>query len=115
MAGDLLGTVWVLESLLTGDVATSASGDPTLELYSDGSFIATTGCRNITGNYIEAGPEIKTTEMKAQGECIAALQAQDSHIISVLEGGYRVEIDGDTLTLTVSGDEGLVYRIAQTG
>ncbi|MDH3190257.1 MAG: META domain-containing protein [Acidimicrobiia bacterium] len=114
-AADLLGSVWALESLVTGEVATSAIGDPTLEFYSDGSFIATTGCRNLTGTYVESGPEIQTTDMKAQGECTADLQGQDSHIISVLEGGYRVEIDGATLTLTVAGEEGLVYRLAQTG
>ena len=56
------------------------------------------------------GAEVQFTDLAASGECGEALAAQDNHVISALEGGFRVEIDGDQLTTRVSGDEGLVYR-----
>lgn len=111
---ELLGTVWELESLLRGDAVSSVSGDPTLEFFTDGSFLATTGCRNVTGNYVENGAEIAVTSMTAHGNCTPDLETQDGSVITVLEGGYRVAIDGQRLTLTIAGDEGLVYRARQT-
>lgn len=108
---DLLGTVWVLESLVQGDVVSSVSGDrANLELFSDGSFIAGTGCRTLIGNYIETANGIQTTEMSAHGECSETLSSQDSRVVTVLEGEYRVVIVQETLTLTIAGDEGLIYR-----
>ncbi len=109
----LLGTVWVLDSLVQGDAVSSVSGGPTLEFFTDGSFLATTGCRNITGNYVESGAGITTTQMQAQGECADELGDQDSHIISVLEGEYRANIEGQTLTLMIAGESGLVYKATQ--
>ena len=40
----------------------------------------------------------------------AELVEQDSRVISVLEGGFRIEIEGDRMTTWVAGDEGLIYR-----
>jgi hypothetical protein len=44
-----------------------------------------------------------------QGECPADLAEQDGHIVGVLEG-FRASIDGQQLTLTGDGGEGLIYR-----
>jgi heat shock protein HslJ len=108
---DLIGTVWVLDRLVQGDAVSSVSGErATLEYFTDGSFLASTGCRGLTGNYTETPSEIQTTDMAASGDCPDDLAAQDSKVITVLEGGYRAAIDGQTLTLGIFGDEGLVYR-----
>lgn len=110
---DLIGTLWVLDGLTQGDTVTSpmASADPaTLELFDDGTFVGSTGCRDISGSYEVIGAEVQFTDWGAEGECGSELQAQDSRVISGLEGGFRVEIDGNRLTTRVSGDEGLIYR-----
>lgn len=108
---DLLGTVWVLDGLVQGDVVSSVSGErATLELFSDGSFIGSTGCRTIAGSYVITGADVQFTTWGAEGDCPAELAEQDSRVISALEGGFRVEIDGDRMTTWVAGDEGLVYR-----
>jgi heat shock protein HslJ len=111
---DLLGTVWVLDTLIQGETASSAGGErATLEFFSDGSFIGSTGCRGLTGTYIETAIGFSTTEMAANGECPEELHGQDSLVVTVLGGEFRVLIEKGFLTLTVAGDEGLTYRAAE--
>ncbi len=108
---ELTGTVWVLETLLDGEAASSVNGDrATLELFTDGSMLGSTGCRTLDGQYIVSGAEVAMTEMTAHGECSAELEAQDSHVVTVLGDGFRAFVEGQLLTLTSSGDLGLVYR-----
>ena len=108
---DLIGTVWVLDGLISGDSVSSAVGDrATLELFSDGSLLGSTGCRTLTGTYVESAGSIETPTLAADGECPDDLFDQDSHVVSVLEGPFQVEVDGQSLTLTRSGGEGLTYR-----
>lgn len=111
-AAELLGTVWVLDGLVRGDTVSSvvAGSRATLELFSDGSFIGSTGCRTISGSYVVNGAEIVFTTFGADGECPAHLRNQDSRVISALEGGFRVDIEEDRMTTWVPGDEGLIYR-----
>ena len=48
----LVGTEWVLESLLDGDTASSTVGQPaTLRLADDGTMNGSTGCRTLTGTW----------------------------------------------------------------
>ena len=108
---ELPGTVWVLEGLIQGETVSSVSGErATLELFTDGSFIGSTGCRTIVGSYQTSGAEVVFTNFSAEGNCPAELAEQDSRVISALEGGFRVEIEDDRMTTWVAGDEGLVYR-----
>jgi heat shock protein HslJ len=108
---DLLGTVWVLTGLVQGETVSSVSGErATLELFTDGSFIGSTGCRDISGSYIVTGAEIQFTNWGANGECSTDLVRQDSQVISALEGGFRVDIEEDQMTTWVAGDEGLIYH-----
>ncbi len=108
----LLGTVWVLDTLIQGDAASSVSGDrATLEFFSDGSVIGSTGCRGFTGQYVVSGAEVVITDLLAgPEECPGELASQDSQVISAIEGGFRVDIDGDRMTTWTHGDEGLGYR-----
>ena len=110
-AADLIGTTWVLESLVDGETVSTSLGElVTAEFLDDGTFMALTGCRTLTGAYVAVGDEIATPSMSAEGECTAELQSQDSHIVTVFEGPFTIDIDGDLLTLTIAGDEGLMYR-----
>ena len=108
---ELTGTVWVLESLVDGESVSSVNGErATLELFTDGSMLGSTGCRTLDGNYMVSGAEVVMTEMTSHGECPAELEAQDSHVVTVLGDGFRAVVDGQLLTLSSSGDLGLGYR-----
>ncbi len=108
---ELLGTVWVLDGLVQGDAVSSVSGErATLEFFSDGSFIGSTGCRTLVGDYQTSGSEIIVTSLSADGECPQDLMEQDSRVVTAFEGPIRIEISGDQMTTWVAGDEGLVYR-----
>jgi heat shock protein HslJ len=108
---DLLGTVWVLDGLITEEAVSSVSGDrATLELFTDGSLIGSTGCRTFTGAYVVSGSEVLITNLAADGDCPAELTGQDTAVISALEDGFRIEVDGSQMTTRTSGGEGLVYR-----
>jgi heat shock protein HslJ len=108
----LVDTVWVLETMFVGDVASPPGGDPaTLELRSDGTFRGSTGCRTFTGQWIEFGAQIQAPELRmGETECPGDLAGQDSHVVSVIGDGFVPSIEGDLLTLLDPGGVGLVYR-----
>lgn len=108
---DIVGTVWVLESLITADAVSSVMGEPALlVLDPNGSFTGSTGCRSFTGRYTTVNAEILFTEFAMdQVTCSPELQSQDSHVVSVLGDGFRAEVDGEQLTIAGTGNEGLGY------
>ena len=112
---DLVGTAWQLETLLVGDVASAAMGEPaSLRLRADGTFEGGTGCRTFTGTWIEDGHQILATELFMDDlECPAALRAQDGHVVSVLGDGFVPAIEEGRLTLMDRGGVGLVYRATE--
>ncbi|WP_166348685.1 META domain-containing protein [Phytoactinopolyspora limicola] len=110
---ELVGTEWLLDTLIDGEVASSVGGDPaTLLLAADGSLTATTGCRELIGQYTEAGGEVVVTELAVTDQlCPDELQAQDEHVIDVIGDGFQADVEGDRLTLTSTGGLGLVYHV----
>jgi heat shock protein HslJ len=108
---EIVGTDWVLESLVKGDAVSSVEGAPaTLRLEPDGTFSGAIGCRTFSGRWVQANGAITPTDLGMdQTECPQALAAQDSHVVTVLEG-FRANVDGQTLTLTATGGDGLIYR-----
>ena len=106
----LTSTVWVLDGLVQGDSVSSVGGDrATLEMFSDGSLLGSTGCRSLNGNYIVTGTAVSVTGLQADGTCPSGLTDQDALVIRVLSDGFTAEVRGNTLTLTSSDDLGLVY------
>jgi heat shock protein HslJ len=109
----VVGTPWLLESVLQGDTVSSVVGEPaTLTLHADGTLEGSTGCRTLTGAYTIEGDEFLATELRADGECPAEMADQDAHVVSVLGDGFRAALNGELLTVTGSGGNGLVYRPA---
>lgn len=109
---ELTGTVWVLESMVQGESVSDVGGErATLELFSDGSMLGSTGCRALNGRYAMAGDEVTMAELSAHGECPVELRDQDAMVVRVLGDGFRVEVGDEILTLT-TGREGLAYRAA---
>ena len=108
----LIGTTWVLDTVLVGDVAASPIGEPaTLQLSEDGTFTGSTGCRTFSGEWMEQGDQIQAPSWGMdQTTCPAELSAQDDHVVSVIGDGFIPTIDGCLLTLMDPGSIGLVYR-----
>lgn len=107
----LADTVWQLDTLIEGEVATSVGGEPaTLELRSDGTLVGGTGCRTLEGTWIESGDTIQFIDFAADGDCPADLQDQDAHIVTVLGDGFTFEIEGSRLTVSAPGRIGLSYE-----
>ena len=113
---DLIGPTWVLDTIIQGETAssTTSTADPaTLSFDPDGTFTGGTGCREISGEYVVTGDTVQFTSFGAAGECGSEVQSQDGQVISVLESGFIVEVDGNRLTVTAPGGEGLSYRAEQ--
>ena len=108
---DIVGTVWVLESLVEGDGVMSVAGDEaTLVLSDDGTLSGGTGCRSLNGTWVERNGEIYFPNFAAEGECAPELAPQDGQIVGVLGDGFTAEVEGDQLLVTdVSGDA-LMYK-----
>jgi heat shock protein HslJ len=112
---ELVGTEWLLESLIegTGPEGIAIEADPArLMLHEDGTVSGTTGCRKLSGEWTERGNEILFSTFSADGNCSAARREQDDHVVNVLGDGFVPEIDGRTLWLTSRGGFGLHYRSA---
>lgn len=106
----LTSTVWVLDGLVRGDSVSSVGGDrATLEMFSDGSLLGSTGCRSLSGNYVVTGGAVSVTGLETGGTCPAELTEQDALVVRVLSDGFIAEVQGNTLTLTSPDDLGLVY------
>jgi len=108
---DLVGTRWVLETLLQEDMATSTVGDPAvLVLAADGGLTGSTGCRTLSGRWADTGDALVFPDLRADGDCPADVRAQDEHVRTVLDGKTDATVDGDLLTLTGGEGRSLLYR-----
>lgn len=109
---DLVGTSWQLTTLLSGDTASSVTGEPTLLLAEDGTVTGSTGCRAFRGAWKQHGDDLVIGPLATPKiGCPPDLQAQDSEVLKVLDGAVRVTQDGGQLTLE-RGNLGLVYTAA---
>ena len=108
---DLVGQLWLLDTLIQGETASSVQGDPaTLLLDADGNVRGGTGCRTFTGSYVINGGSVLLPDFAMDGECPVQLTTQDNQVVTVLGDGFTPSIDGDRLTLTSAGNEGLGYK-----
>lgn len=109
---EIVGTTWVLDTLMQGDTASTVQGEATLVLAADGTFIASTGCRELTGSYQITGDAIDFAHVTATGDCSAKLEQQDALVFDVLDGPVSATVDASILTLTGSDQQGLGYHAA---
>ena len=108
---NLVGTTWILESLITGEAVSSTVGEGvTLEFSGDGRIAASTGCRSVSGTYEVTDGQVQVSlDPYDLIGCAAEVGDQDAHILGVLSQGLTITIDGDRLTL-MAGEKGIGYR-----
>lgn len=116
---DLVGPLWALDSLISGQVVSSVLGDPTpsLRLKADGSLAVSTGCRDLTGRYVVSGSHVAITlDPYDLIACAEPMGSQDVHVLKVIGAldGLTVAIEGNSMTLT-AGTLGLGYRVVTAG
>jgi heat shock protein HslJ len=106
----LVGTVWVLNSLINGDAVSSTVGArATLQLKADGTLSGSTGCRDVTGRYAVSGDQVHVTlDPYDTIGCAAGIGEQDVQVLGVISDGFSFVINGRSLTLT-AGSKGLGY------
>lgn len=107
----LVGTRWVLDTLVDGGTASSVQGEPLLELADDGTARGSTGCRGWTGPWQRGGqvPALGPPTVEDVA-CPPGLARQDEQVTAVLAAGPAVAVDGDRLTLTAPDGRALGYR-----
>jgi heat shock protein HslJ len=109
----LQDTEWLLDSLVQGEAVSSVQGEPGLTLNADGTIAGSTGCRDFSGEYVVIGDEVEVTSLATTDQaCEAEMEAQDSFVLEVIEGGFTVAIEGNRLTLGKADGTGLGYRAA---
>jgi len=103
----LIGPNWVLDTLIDGDTASSVAGMPATLLFGeDNTFSGSTGCRSFSGDFTLDGDAVAVSNMVTSSEpCTPENGEQDGHVLAVIESGFRVQIDGNRLTIT--NDDGL--------
>ncbi len=113
---DIIGTTWVLDTVIEGDAATNVPGteNATLTLKADGTLVGSTGCRQLEGEWVIAGAEIVFTTFAAiddpaAGQCAPDAERLDGFIVTVLGDGFTADVDGQRLTVMSRGNEGLSY------
>jgi heat shock protein HslJ len=107
---NLVGTSWILDSLISGDAVSSTVGERVALRLSNGRLSASTGCRDVTGSYTVSDGQVQVTlDPYDTIGCAEQVGAQDAHILSVLASAFSVDIDGDRLTL-MAGNQGIGYR-----
>ena len=108
---ELVGTNWVLESLIDGETASSVLAGSTLRLDHDGTITATTACSTLNGRWQATRDRIQLPQASgADRECREEARAQDEHELTVLGGGFSATIEEDRLTVLIDDGRGLVYR-----
>lgn len=107
----LEGHTWLLDTIITGDAASSvpAGLEPTL-LFVDGQLAITTGCNRGSGQVeIRDASIVLGPVMSTKMACDETNGALEGTIFGLLEGEVPYAIDGDRLTLG-AGPTQLVYR-----
>jgi heat shock protein HslJ len=118
---ELVGTTWVLDTLITGDTASNSAvmEGAFLEFSDDGTLVGSTGCRRLEGEWSLQGATIQIPILSAiddptAGVCSPESEALDGDIIAVVESGTTVEVEGDRLTMTAPGGDGLSFTASDS-
>ncbi|MEW2067275.1 META domain-containing protein [Streptomyces sp. NPDC007346] len=119
---DLVGTRWAVNTLLSGETATSVPADlpqervPHLTFGEDGTVQGNSGCNSfhgtaeVKGSTITFGPPAATRKM-----CPEAEMEVERAVLAALDGPATYTIKGSRLTLTSDDGKGLGATAAPEG
>lgn len=110
---DLEGTSWTLDTIISGDAASSVLSGTNPSLSFDGtSMSGSDGCNSFDTEYSVTNGSLGIAMMITTTRgCDDGTTRQSQAVQAVLAGSPAVAIDGDRLTFTSSdGSAGLVYR-----
>jgi heat shock protein HslJ len=109
----LIGTRWVVDTIVDRDVASSVplGGVAHLTLAADGSLTGSAGCNTMGGAYTSTGSTIRFTGIfTTKTACEDARMRLEQAVLGVLSGEVSYEIDADVLRVTHPSGRGLHLR-----
>ena len=99
----LQGTVWVVDSMLSGDMVSSVPERATLEFGAD-TVTVDTGCNTGSAGYqVSGGTIVFDQPVLTRMACAPELADQEQTIVAVLDGEAELAVDGTAITLTKNG------------
>ena len=107
------GTHWVLDGIVSGDVASSVpTGVTSTLVITAGQAAIDTGC-NVGSAAVQVAPDTLTFGPMAltRRACAQDPSSVESAVVGVLQGTVRYTIEADVLTID-GGGNGLTYRAA---
>jgi heat shock protein HslJ len=113
----LLGTLWIVDTFVDGEVASSlpSAADATVQIVEDG-VLGSTGCNEFRGGATVSGSTIEFGELTTtRRACEPELAEVERHMLAVLDGDVRFEIEGERLRLDHPGGMGLVLHADNAG
>lgn len=110
----LIGTRWLVDTIITGDAASSIpSGVEAYLIFDNGgaSFSGSTGCASVGGTTQLRGDTILfPAVLPSPRPCAGDQAVMDNAVTSALFGEVTYQIDGPRLTLTGPSGDGLGLR-----
>jgi heat shock protein HslJ len=109
---ELVGPLWTLESIITGDAVSSMPQGivATIQLGADGSVTIDTGCNSGGGRVTVDGQTLRFGDIATTKRgCAGAAGQVETLFLGVLGSDVSYAIDFETLTL-MAGGQGLQFR-----
>lgn len=108
----LPGTHWVLESLISGQTASSVPrGAHAFLQFGTDTVTGSTGCNTLNGKAVQSGETITFSEIATTWKACADQHAtMEKTILAVVSGQVLYSIDGDVLWLRHPGGNSLMLR-----
>jgi heat shock protein HslJ len=106
----LYGTKWTVETLVSGDVASSVPADTTafMTFSADGKVAGSTGCNSFGGLAKVEGDKITFGDLvMTKKACDGGAGALEASVLQVLEQPVTYRIDGSKLILSAPDGSGL--------
>ncbi|MET7618894.1 META domain-containing protein [Streptomyces sp. NPDC005408] len=108
----LVGTKWTVNSLVTGDTASSLPAGTEKKAYmtfgKDGSVRGSLGCNTFTSTAKISGSTITFDRLATTRKmCTGTAMTVESHLLKVLEGKVTYKLQHNSLSLTAESGKGL--------